>query len=272
MTGVQTCALPICANPGFGTRSSARSLPYTQDAKDVPGPGAYNQPVMKGGDASSNGHGSSFKSGTQRLQVEEVDQGDPGAYDAYANSGLAANAAASFGRANRSGNGAFGATSAREMKLDLLGEGTPGPGSYDAKKAQGLFDKMPSSSFRSSSTQRAKTRNEDTPGVGSYQPSMSSVEPSSNNAGSSMRGRGARFKTEASTTDADVGPGAYESHMDGSLATTVAKSVERMSRSNPGFGSRQPARELPYQKDQADMPGPGAYDSKLDRKDRKSVV
>merc|ERR1719409_847171 len=59
-----------------------------------------------------------------------------------------------------------------------------------------------------------------------------------------------------------VGPGTYEAHIDGSLAASVAKSVERMSRSNPGFGSRQAARELPYQKEQADMPGPGAYESR----------
>ena len=28
-----------------------------------------------------------------------------------------------------------------------------------------------------------------------------------------------------------------------------------------GFGSRRPARELPYQKEQAEIPGPGTYDS-----------
>ena len=76
-----------------------------------------------------------------------------------------------------------------------------------------------------------------------------------------MRSKAQRFTSERQTTDQGVGPGTYEAHVDGSLAASVAKSVERMSRSNPGFGSRQPARELPYQKEQADMPGPGAYDS-----------
>merc|ERR1719230_629738 len=91
---------------------------------------------------------------------------------------------------------------------------------------------------------------------------MASVEPGTPNAAAAMRSRGSRFTAERTTTDGGVGPGSYEGHVDGSLAASVAKSVERMSRSNPGFGSRQPARELPYQKEHADMPGPGAYDSK----------
>ena len=117
---------------------------------------------------------------------------------------------------------------------------------------------MPSAAFRSSSAQRARARSQDTPGAGAYAPNMASVEPSSANSAAQMRSKGQRFPTERATTDGGVGPGTYEAHVDGSLAASVAKSVERMSRSNPGFGSRQPARELPYQKEQADLPGPGA--------------
>ena len=115
---------------------------------------------------------------------------------------------------------------------------------------------------RSSSAQRAKVRSQETPGAGAYDPKLGSVEPSGANSGASMRSKGQRFVPDRSTTDQGVGPGTYEGHVEGSLAASVAKSVERMSRSNPGFGSRQPARELPYQKEQADMPGPGAYESK----------
>ena len=121
---------------------------------------------------------------------------------------------------------------------------------------------MPSAAFRSSSSQRAKVRAQETPGAGAYQPNLASVEPGSSNSGAGMRSKAQRFTAERATTDQGVGPGTYEAHVDGSLAASVAKSVERMSRSNPGFGSRQPAREQPYQKEQADMPGPGAYDSK----------
>ena len=51
--------------------------------------------------------------------------GDPGAYDAYAAREMAAVSGLSFGRSNRSGSGAFGASSARDMKLDIMGEDTP---------------------------------------------------------------------------------------------------------------------------------------------------
>merc|ERR1719424_2442197 len=144
-----------------------------------------------------------------------------------------------------------------------MGEDTPGPGSYKGGTndfGRELFQKGPSSSFRSSSAQRAKGKSADTPGAGSYDPRMSAVEPSSSNSGAGMRSKAQRFQQEKQTTDGGVGPGTYESQGDRSLAASVAKSVERMSRSNPGFGSRQPARELPYQKEQADMPGPGAYE------------
>merc|ERR1719230_972139 len=132
------------SNPGFGTRQPARELPYQKEQADMPGPGAYE---MKAKDARVDGHASAFKSGSHRLQVEE-ETGDPGAYDPNGNRDLAHQAASSFGRSNRAGSGAFGASSARDMKLDIMGEDTPGPGSYKEKK----LDIM----------------GEDTPGPGSY--------------------------------------------------------------------------------------------------------
>ena len=258
--------------PGSGSASARGQSPSERAAfhaskiklresrkSNTPGPGAYNAATPR----SARGYASSFKSGSQRLQVEEQ-TGDPGAYDAFNSRDLAALSARSFGRSNRAGSGAFGASSARDMKLDIMGEDTPGPGSYrDNAKEFGkeLFAKGPSSAFRSSSSQRAKTRQQETPGAGAYDPNLSAVEPGSANSGAGMRSKANRFVSERTTTDAGVGPGSYENQADGSLAASVAKSVERMSRSNPGFGSRQPARELPYQKEQADMPGPGAYDS-----------
>ena len=230
----------------------------------TPGPGAYNVATPR----SARGYNAAFKSASRRLEVEEM-TGDPGAYDAYSARDLAALSARSFGRSNRAGSGAFGASSSRDMKLDIMGEDTPGPGSYKSPRKEfghELFAKGPSSSFRSSSAQRAKTRQQDTPGAGAYEPNLSAVEPSAANGAAGMRSKASRFSSkDGGTTDQGVGPGTYEAHVDGSLAASVAKSVERMSRSNPGFGSRQPARELPYQKEQADMPGPGAYDSKSGR-------
>ena len=205
----------------------------------MPGPGAYDARSGKAPD----GHASAFKSGSQRLQVEEP-TGDPGAYDPYATRDLAATANNSFGRSNRAGSGGFGGASAREMKLDIMGEDTPGPGTYRAKKELSEGSAMPSSAFRSSSAQRGKERANPTPGVGAYDPRMSAVEPGMQNGGSGMRSKAQRFTTEKTSTDMGVGPGTYESHTDGSLAQSVAKSVERMSRSNPGFGARQPFGNL----------------------------
>ena len=51
------------------------------------------------------------------------------------------------------------------MKLDIMGEDTPGPGSYRGKKDMSETPRMPSSAFRSSFAQRAKTPAE-TPGAG----------------------------------------------------------------------------------------------------------
>merc|ERR1719473_1538280 len=219
------------SNPGFGSRQPARELPYQKEQADMPGPGAYDSKVSR----SEEGHASAFKSGSHRLQVEEQ-TGDPGAYDPTSNRDLAHMAASSFGRSNKAGSGAFGASSAREMKLDIMGEDTPGPGSYrEGAREFGreLFAKGPCSSFRSSSAQRAKGKMTDTPGAGSYDPNLAAVEPSSANSGAGMRSKAQRFAQEKGTTDGGVGPGTYESQTDRSLAASVAKSVERMSRSNP---------------------------------------
>ena len=129
----------------------------------MPGPGAYDS---KGRDNRVDGHASAFKSGSQRLQVEEP-TGDPGAYDPDRTRDLAAAATNTFGRSNRAGSGGFGSASAREMKLDVTGEDTPGPGTYRSKKELSEGPHMPSAAFRSSSAQRGKERNSSTPGAGS---------------------------------------------------------------------------------------------------------
>jgi len=193
------------SNPGFGSRQPARELPYQKEQADMPGPGAYDGQKFKAPD----GHASAFKSGSQRLQVEEP-TGDPGAYDPHATRDLAASAQNSFGRSNRAGSGGFGAASAREMKLDIMGEDTPGPGTYRGKKELSEGSQMPSSAFRSSSAQRGKERNNATPGAGSYDPHLEAVEPGMQNGGAGMRSKAQRFQTEKTSTDMGVGPGSYE--------------------------------------------------------------
>ena len=183
------------------------------------------------------------------MQLEDYGVGDPGAYDPYASTDLAADAARSFNRSAKSGSGGFGGTSAREMKVDILGEDTPGPGSYDSKKAQGEAKlKMPSSSFRSSSAQRGKTRNLDTPGAGAYNPNPRSVEASVANGGAGMRGHGKRFEALKSETGPDIGPGAYENNvnMGGSKSTISGSVAVQVKSGGSAFFTSDSVRELPY--------------------------
>ncbi len=214
----------------------------------TPGPGSYQvrSDMARGGKESS-----AFKSGTNRLASEELEQGDPGAYDPHAHSDLAQTTRTSFGRSNKAGTGGFGSKSSRDAKLGVAsggGKDTPGPGAYANAKTIGLFDKMPSSAFRSSSTQRMKGHSEEVPGVGSYNPSLSAVEPSVGNGAAGMRGTETRFKTEASSTDDHLGPGAYDP---ATVASGMSATVKGNTKANANSGgsaafASDVTRDLPY--------------------------
>jgi len=134
----------------------------------------------------------------------------------------------------------------------------PGPGSYDGKRAEGLFDKMPSSAFRSTSQQRKKGPGEDTPGVGTYKPRKEAVEPNQRNTGHGMRAKSERFRPEKVMTDDNVGPGLYD--FGEFMSTELERSISKMSRSGAGFGTKAVQRELPYGAAALGHPGPGSYD------------
>jgi len=241
-----------------------------------PGPGQYNPQAIGKKDASK-ASSSSFQSKTKRLvqDLGSMDMGDPGSYDPYTLKELASTSKKSFAKSNRSGAGNFGTREQRQMRVDIMGEATPGPGEYNGdlmmrtgKKANlSAFDsseKYPSSSFQSKSAKVGKVTNEHVVGPGAYTPSMTSIEPAAHNPAMHFKAQGTRFEAVKPVTDAMVGPGAYESHMEGSLATSVQKSVSKASRANPGFGTLMPAHELPFLdevQDAQDMPGPGAYEA-----------
>ena len=116
--------------------------------------------------------------------------------------------------------------------------------------------RLSSSAFRSSSSQRMKAATEDTPGVGSYDPRMSSVEPSCNSSVSGMKAKSERFKAESMTTDPAVGPGAHETIYDshGNRATVGAVAQANTDLRNQ-YGPRRAqsaafssdvVRDLPY--------------------------
>ena len=199
----------------------------------TPGPGAYSPSDMGGAFArkSDKNPGSSFLSKTKRLvpALGAVDAGDPGAYDPHTLKELASTSKKSFAKSMRSGAGDFGGKEKREMNLELMGEGTPGPGAYNggdrmrngkvaALAAMDSGEKMPSSSFHSKTAQREKALNLHVPGAGAYTPNLALTQDSrmSCNSGAGMRGKGSRFVGAdklARDQNAEPGPGAYETEI-----------------------------------------------------------
>lgn len=156
---------------------------------------------------------------------------------------------------------AFGGTAKRDARFELMGEGSPGPGSYlpastfaraaspsRSKSAKGR--PQSSSSFRSGSAQRPRALNEHVPGAGAYTPSRTAIEPGARNPGSALASKGNRFgdrtcNISASETE-HIGPGEYESQNHRSVKETITKSIKANSRANPGFG-RGSSRKLPHE-------------------------
>jgi hypothetical protein len=245
----------------------------------TPGPGAYSPSDMGGAFArkSDKNPGSSFLSKSKRLvpALGAVDAGDPGAYDPHTLKELASTSKKSFAKSMRSGAGDFGGKEKREMNLELMGEGTPGPGAYNggdrmrngkvaALAAMDSGEKMPSSSFHSKTAQREKQQNLHVPGAGAYTPHWTAIEAAPSNPANSLNAKGARFEKTTQVTDPMVGPGSYESHLEGSLQVSVSKAVSKASRANPGFGTLTLAHDLPFVdavQDAMDDPGPGAYEA-----------
>lgn len=128
----------------------------------------------------------------------------------------------------------FGGTSRREMRLELLGENTPGPGSYlpassfaKAASSSSMFRgreyKNTTSSFRSTSAQREPLHKEkyrphkaiapkptgneeaevglDFPGPGTHTPNLAATERNATNAAPHLSAKGKRFAVIAGSID-----------------------------------------------------------------------
>jgi hypothetical protein len=156
----------------------------------------------------------------------------------------------------------FGQHEKREMRIDFMGEGTPGPGAYlpastfaKYSKSSSNSAKKPSSAFRSGSPQRPRMHNEHVPGAGAYSPNKTSIEKNKTNCGNSLKSKTKRFQSTAGggaeerEKAVEPGPGYYDSHKAKTIMTSLAKKRERMSRQNPGFGASTPAHTLPYEVD-----------------------
>ena len=133
-----------------------------------------------------------------------------------------------------------------------------------ALSAMDSGEKMPSSSFHSKTAQREKQQNLHVPGAGAYTPQWTSIEAAPRNPANGLNAKGERFNKVTEVTDPMVGPGSYESHLEGSLQVSVSKAVSKASRANPGFGTLTLAHDLPFVdavQDAMDDPGPGAYEA-----------
>lgn len=197
--------------------------------------------------------------------VTRVAMGDPGAYDPYINRDLAARASFTHNKMRRP----FNAISARDLKLQIYGEGTPGPGAYQAGRAAKYTHPVVDhnrSVFLSGLPQRESNATI-APSPDAYSPIMSSVYANVRDSGATMRGALARlmpmvhpdhFGGDRSMTEATVGPGSYDEHLHNTVASKLSSSINRSSKLKPGFGTVSPQRALPYGQ-KIDSPGPGAY-------------
>lgn len=234
----------------------------------TPGPGSYSPAKPTGGLASSSSKkastsgSASFASKTKRISGDKVDEkGDPGSYDPYLLKELSITSKKSASKANRSGQGAFGAKQQRSMKVDIMGEATPGPGAYNGdsmmkngkKAALSAFDtgeRMPSSAFKSKSAQRTKAENLHVPGAGAYTPNFTAQEKNATNPGASMKAKGTRFKGSDSwerSQKLEPGPGAYEIEYLRSGGKSALASRASASSSKEIAFSSDALRELPWE-------------------------
>jgi len=236
----------------------------------TPGPGSYS-PASKGpgaqvassGKKGGGGSTAAFASKSKRISdsLSKVDEkGDPGAYDPYVLKELAITSKKSASKSMKAGAGSFGARQNRKMPIELMGEATPGPGAYNGdlmmrtgKKANlSAFDtgeRMPSSSFKSTSVQRAKSQNTHVPGAGAYTPQHTALEPNKRNPAAGMKAKGQRFKASTSwerSQATEPGPGAYEiEYLRSGSKSSVAGSVGGPQAREVAFQTDS-LRELPW--------------------------
>ena len=169
------------------------------------------------------------------------------------------------------------------MRMELMGEDTPGPGAYlpastFARAASSSISwkgkpvATTTSSFRSKSQQRVIVKNENLPGVGTYSPVMTAIEKAPSNSAPHLLAKGLRFaqlgnsdwdhETGEVGVKPDPGPGEYETHRFSTMATDAAHAVAYGSRQNPGFGIASPQHQLPHELlINGDLPGPGKYET-----------
>ena len=231
-------------NPAFGTTTAQRALPTT--TLGVPGPGAYD---VRNND-HKNGASSAFKSETKKYSLEE-ECGDPGMYDPYENSQIAATSSQTFNKTSKP----FNSTAPRELVASVFGVDTPGPGKYDAKHPDAETDAN-ASVFRSGTSQRPPAATSKTPGVGTYDPNLNSIKAGATSV-AKFSDDNLRFSVDPPQTENAIGPGAYDSEKIGSLSYDASVTLSKGSKTNPAFGVTSAQRALPL--NALAVPAPGHY-------------
>ena len=147
-----------------------------------------------------------FKSKSDRkndVSLKEV--GDPGAYNPYDNSTLAAQTSKSFNKSQQTGAGGFG-TKVKRAELSVPND-APGPGTYDAKLPEAPEAKQ-GSAFASQTKRGAYLPKQQTPGAGEYDPAM--AQEKIGGGDSMFKNKDERFKKSMELEyAAHVGPGSY---------------------------------------------------------------
>ena len=196
--------------------------------------------------------------------VTPVDTGDPGQYDPF--TGYNVGQQLSMNSHNKAMK-PFNSSSVRALELNIYGKDSPGVGTYRAALSaqKQLYKNVDDNRcvFQSKSLQRPSPANE-MPGPEAYNPVMTSVYQNISNAAASYRGSADRFVLMThpdalggshSMSETNLGPGAYESHDYGTVAMLSKRSMSRMSKLQPGFGTICPQRELPHKKSITPDPG-----------------
>ena len=169
MSFAQTANSGLHASPAKRAAMDEQRMKARQAKAGLnPGPGAYDVKRPKVTAAELAGS-AAFKSKSDRKnEVSLKEVGDPGAYNPYDNTTLAAATSKSFNKSQQTGAGGFG-TKVKRAELSVPND-APGPGTYDAKLPEAPEAKQ-GSAFASQTKRGAYLPKQQTPGAGEYDPS-----------------------------------------------------------------------------------------------------
>ena len=244
--GISSAAKSASALPnmGFGGMASRSSLFEDAAAARANTGGADSYYVGGGAFEVSKGPSAAFKASDRGLGPSTkalAEVGDPGAYDPYSGSSLAAQTSKSFNKAVQRGAGGFG-TSAKRSELSVPSD-APGPGAYDS--TSGLFERdgyqQPSSAFASASEARPELRASSAPSGVDYDVETDGLGMAAAASRTFNHGRVGGFGAAAprqlhSKANAAPGPGQYDG-ADPSAPTVGSQLKATKGRMSSAFAS-----------------------------------